>query len=91
MSLPRDRLGYLEIALKHRATAPKQRLKGALRAIRYKVVIRKRFDADLHLVEILYDLQYGANRLHYTRLLEVNAYEARECNSLREHISRILD
>ena len=43
MLLPKDRVGYLDNALEHRAKASKQPLKGALGAFHYKVVIRKRF------------------------------------------------
>ena len=47
MLLPKDRVGYLDDAPKHRAKAPKHPLKGAgkdaLRAFHYKAVIRKRF------------------------------------------------
>ncbi len=44
------RMVYLDNTLKHRARAPKQPRKGALRAFRYKVVIRKRFLACLGLL-----------------------------------------
>ena len=47
MLLPKDRVGYLDNALEHRAKASKQPLKGALGAFHYKVVIRKRFLAYL--------------------------------------------
>ena len=41
--LPKDRVGYLDNALKRRAKAPKLPLIGVPRALYYKVVIRKRF------------------------------------------------
>ena len=47
MLLPKDRVGYLDNAPKHRAKTPKHPLKGAgkgaLRAFHYKAIIRKRF------------------------------------------------
>ena len=40
--LPKDRVDYLNNALEYRIRAPKQPLKGTLRAFCYKVVIRER-------------------------------------------------